>query len=115
MRHGHKARTEPIDWARVRARLARAAAANEGALRLSPERARAVMDERARALARVPAETAAVRALEAVVFELSGERYALETAHVHEVVRLAGLTPLPGAPDYLAGVTNLRGQILAVI
>jgi purine-binding chemotaxis protein CheW len=115
MTRGRPRRGEPIDWARVRARLARAAAAHEGAVRLSPERARAVMDERARALARVPTETAAVGALQVVVFDLSEERYALEAAHVREVVRLAGLTPLPGAPDYLAGVTNLRGQILAVI
>jgi purine-binding chemotaxis protein CheW len=104
-----------IDWAAVRRRLARAAEASAGNVRPSPEQARAVMDERARALARAPAEpTSAARALEVVVFALSGERYALEAAHVREVVRLSGLTPLPGAPDFLAGVINLRGQILAV-
>ncbi len=115
MRSGRPRRAGPINWARVHDRLARAADAYEGALELSPERARAVMDERARALARVSAERAALRAEDVVIFQAQGERYALETAHVREVVRLADLTPLPGAPDYVAGVTNLRGQILAVV
>jgi purine-binding chemotaxis protein CheW len=53
--------------------------------------------------------------LEVVVFTLAGERYALETRHVREIRALEDLTPLPGAPVFLAGVTNLRGQILAVI
>ena len=116
MSTGRDKRKKAIDWAAVRRRLARAAEASVGNVRLSPERARAIMDERARALARAPAEpAAAARVLEVVVFDIAGECYAIETAHVREVVRLAGLAPLPGAPDFLAGVTNLRGQILAVI
>jgi purine-binding chemotaxis protein CheW len=108
-------RGESINWAQVRARLARMEKATEEGLRHSPERARALMDERARALARVPEEAASVaRVLEVVVFDLGDECYAVETVHVREVVRLGGLTPLPGAPDFLAGVTNLRGQILAI-
>ncbi len=107
---------EPIDWGRIRKRLARALEATEGAQRLSPARARAVLDERARALAHAPVEeTAAASALEVVVFGLAEERYAIEARHVREVVRLIELTPLPGAPEFLPGVTNLRGQILAVI
>jgi purine-binding chemotaxis protein CheW len=105
---------EAIDWARVRRRLARAIEITEAAERLSPERAREVMDERARALAHVPAEPAAAGTFEVVVFERGGERYAVETGYVREVRRLADLTPLPGAGDLVAGVTNLRGQILVV-
>jgi purine-binding chemotaxis protein CheW len=107
---------EKIDWQQVRERLARAAAATEQALHPSPERAGQVLAERARVLARVPAGAAsAADLLEVVLFTLGNERYALETRFVREVIRLTDLTPLPGAPDFLAGVTNLRGQILAVI
>jgi chemotaxis signal transduction protein len=72
------------------------------------------MDERARALARVPAEVAAAAAGAFVVFGLGAERYAVAVAYVREVRRLADLTPLPGAGPRVAGVTNLRGQILVV-
>jgi purine-binding chemotaxis protein CheW len=109
-------RRDAIDWQQVHARLARATAATEQALRLSPERARAVMAERARALAQVPAAAAPAGAtLQLVVFTLANERYAVETCHVREVVRLIDFTPLPGAPDFLVGVMNLRGHIVAVI
>lgn len=112
-------RPEPgrrIDWDEARRRLARAAGATEAASRLSPERAREVLDERARALARVP--SAAPRAseiLEAAIFALGNERYGVETRFVREVVRLTDFTPLPGAPAFLAGVMNLRGEIVALI
>jgi purine-binding chemotaxis protein CheW len=104
-----------IDWQKLRERLARACAATEGSVRLSPERARAVMEERARTLARVPPRPPhAAEVLEIVTFALAGERYAVETRHVREVVRPAALTPVPGAPDFLVGLHNLRGDILAV-
>ena len=109
-------RGKAIDWDDVRRRLARAAEATEAAERLSPERARAVLDERARALARVPpAPPRAAEVLEIATFALANERYAVETRFVREVVRLAEFTPLPGAPPFLIGVMNLRGEILALI
>jgi purine-binding chemotaxis protein CheW len=109
---GRDRKHKAIDWDAVRRRLARAQASGA---RLTPEQARAVLDERARALARRPEEgRAAGRTLNVVVFEIAGECYALETTYVRAVVRLADLTPLPGAPDALVGVMNLRGQILPV-
>jgi purine-binding chemotaxis protein CheW len=105
-----------IDWQAIRERLARALAATEEAGRLTPERARAVLRERARALARVPAAAdPGAATLEVVTFALAGEQYAIEARYVREVVRLTDCTPLPGAPPFLAGVINLRGDILAVI
>ena len=105
-----------IDWEEVRRRLARSAEATEEALRLSPERAKAVMDERARALARVPAAPPkASEVLEIATFALANEHYGVETRYVREVVRLADYAPLPGAPAFLVGLLNLRGEILALI
>jgi purine-binding chemotaxis protein CheW len=109
-------RTESINWEKVRRRLARAMQATEDALRLSPEKARTVMEERAQALARVPTPmTPGAGFLEVVVFSLANERYGIETRHVREVVRLTDFTPLPGAPHFLIGVTNLRGLVLAIV
>jgi purine-binding chemotaxis protein CheW len=104
-----------IDWQQLRDRLARARRATEESLGLPPERARAVMEERALALARVPPRPPdAAEVLEVVTFGLAGGRYAVETRHVREVVRCAALTAVPGAPDVLAGLVNLRGEVLAV-
>ncbi len=116
MKPTSRRRTESINWQAVHTRLARATAATEDILRLAPERARAVMEERARLLARVPVQPAlAAEVLEVATFALANERYAIETRYVREVVRFTDFTPVPGAPDFLVGITNLRGEILAVI
>jgi purine-binding chemotaxis protein CheW len=83
---------------------------------MSPARARAIMDDRTRRLARkqAPAQRAG-DALEVLTFALGQERYAVETRYAREVVRLATITPVPGVPSFVMGVTNYRGQILCVL
>ena len=106
-------RPRAIDWDERRARLASLAA---GAVDVSPEQSRAIMARRAHALARKTADASPPgETIDVLVFALGGERYAIETAFVHEVVRLGHCTPVPGAPDVVAGVTNHRGQILCVM
>ena len=75
-----------------------------------------IFKARARALARETArEEAPGDRLEILEFSLAYERYGLETAFVREVYPLKELTPLPCTPAFVAGIINLRGQILAVI
>lgn len=53
--------------------------------------------------------------LELLEFRLARERYALESRHVQEVHPLRELTQLPGTPDFLLGIVNLRSRILPVL
>lgn len=115
MTRAQRTHGEAIDWPVVRERLARAQAATAAALELSPERVRALMDERARALARPPAPREAADVRDVLTFALGAERYAIETRYVREVVRLAEFSPVPGAPEFVLGVTNLRGEILCLV
>ena len=109
-------RIESIDWQEVRNRLSRSAEACEQAHRLSPERVRAILEDRARTAAEVPPQAlAAGAAIEVVLFSLGDERYALETTCIREIVRLKEFAPVPGTPEFLIGVTNLRGQVLAIL
>lgn len=108
-------RGRTTDNAPVRERLARVQAPRIEAVDLSPERARALMDERARALARPPAPGEPADTLAVMTFALGAERYAIETRYVREVVRVADVSPVPGAPPLVFGVTNLRGDVLCVV
>ena len=82
----------------------------------TPERKLKVLKARARELARVPDESRASGSfLEVVLFALGEERYAIEAAHVTEVVRLDRLTPLPFTPTFVLGITSVRGQILSAV
>jgi purine-binding chemotaxis protein CheW len=107
-------RAGPLDWEKVHQRLAQAAAALGEAEQSSTARDREILEARARALARVPARTAAGTILEVVTFALLGEHYALEAGYVCEVQRWTEYTPVPGAVAHLHGLVNLRGELLAV-
>lgn len=50
-----------------------------------------------------------------VFFCLANEQFALDISRVREIVRLPSITKLPRTPDYVAGIVNLRGDILPVI
>jgi purine-binding chemotaxis protein CheW len=76
---------------------------------------RQVLDARARLLARITDEPPrAGEILELVGFVLAGERYGIESRFVREVARLTRFTPVPGTPEFVLGVTSLRGEILAL-
>jgi purine-binding chemotaxis protein CheW len=102
-----------IDWEALRERLFRSESLAQE--RLSPERARQVLQERAEALARVPAAATPGESVTLVFFDVGGERYAVEARHVREVVSLRALTAVPGVPDYIRGIFNLRGSLLMVV
>ncbi|MEI6045049.1 MAG: chemotaxis protein CheW [Chloroflexota bacterium] len=50
-----------------------------------------------------------------VIFQLRDEVYAVPVARVQEIIRLQPITVIPRAPDYVLGMTNLRGQVIPVI
>lgn len=61
-------------------------------------------------------ETAAEEPLLQVVsFRLHNEVYALDILYVQEIIRILPVTHVPLAADWIAGVINLRGQIIPLI
>ncbi len=50
-----------------------------------------------------------------VVFNLSNEDYGVDIAAVDGIVKMQTITSVPHAPDFVEGITNLRGEILPVI
>jgi len=103
-----------VDWAEIRSRVDALDRALSGASEGQPERIRAVLEERARALARSAAAPTTADRLEAVTFALGGERYAIEARYVIEVFRLKQLSALPGAERPVFGVTAWRGELLTL-
>jgi len=83
---------------------------------ISADDERRLLRERARLLAReVQPEKAARSEIELVVFKLAQENYAVESSYVREVYPLKFLTPMPGAPSFVLGLTNLRGEIISIV
>lgn len=53
--------------------------------------------------------------LQWVTFHLSGETYGVNVMQVQEVLRYTEIAPVPGAPSYVLGIINLRGNVVTVI
>ncbi|MCT2559460.1 chemotaxis protein CheW [Tsuneonella sp. YG55] len=50
-----------------------------------------------------------------LVFTIAGRRVALRTADVYSVVEIDGVTPIPGAPGYVLGLSALRSITITVV
>jgi len=50
-----------------------------------------------------------------VIFQLAEEHYGVGIAAVDSIIKLQPITAVPRAPDFVEGVTNLRGKVLPVI
>lgn len=53
--------------------------------------------------------------MQALVFPVGPEWFAFDLVQVREVIAAQPVTSLPGAPRWLAGLTNLRGELVPVI
>ena len=50
-----------------------------------------------------------------VTFSLDDETYGIDVMQVQEVLRVSEVAPVPGAPHYVLGIINLRGNVVTVI
>ncbi len=53
--------------------------------------------------------------IQLVNFRLRDEEFGVDIGSVKEIIRVSEITHIPDAPSFIHGVTNLRGQIIAVI
>jgi len=53
--------------------------------------------------------------LQWVTFKLENETYGINVMQVQEILRYSEIAPVPGAPLYVLGIINLRGNVVTVI
>jgi purine-binding chemotaxis protein CheW len=53
--------------------------------------------------------------MQMLTFSLDDVLYGVNVSQVREVKNFEGVTPVPYAPSYVRGVTNLRGEVIPVI
>lgn len=56
--------------------------------------------------------------LQFVVFNIGKEKYGIEISKIREIVKIEkqeDITRVPGVPDYIEGIINVRGEVTAVI
>jgi purine-binding chemotaxis protein CheW len=50
-----------------------------------------------------------------LTFFLAGEEYGIEILSVHEIIGMMSITSVPGTPDHICGIINLRGKIIPIV
>ncbi|NJP36331.1 chemotaxis protein CheW [Alkalicoccus luteus] len=60
-------------------------------------------------------ETTAVGDVKLIVFQLQDEEYGAEVDKVRSIERMQHITRVPGTPDFVEGVMNLRGVVTPII
>lgn len=53
--------------------------------------------------------------IQLVTFKLEEETYGVNVMQVQEVLRVTEIAPVPGAPYFVLGIINLRGNVVTVI
>jgi len=50
-----------------------------------------------------------------VIYLLAGEQFGIEITAVESIIKMQEITVVPQSPDFVEGLTNLRGDVLPVI
>ena len=50
-----------------------------------------------------------------LTFKLAREEYGLEILKVQEIIGMMDITRVPGTPEFIRGIVNLRGKIIPVV
>ncbi len=75
-----------------------------------------ILKNRARELSEELKENGAIEnQVEIIEFVLAYEKYGVESCFVREVYPMKEFTPIPGTPNFVMGIINIRGQIISII
>lgn len=105
-----------VDWDVIRCRMEEVAKRIEHGTSLSTQEKKSILQKRAILFGRPAANANNEQPrLNIIEFFLASERYAFETSYIAEVCALKEFTPIPGAPQFVVGIINVRGRIVSII
>jgi purine-binding chemotaxis protein CheW len=78
---------------------------------MTPEMQEKILNERAERLKKVEKAEDTGEKMDAVIFQLGGETFALEAQYIHEIRQIGDITPVPCTPDFVLGITSVRGSV----
>lgn len=53
--------------------------------------------------------------IQLLVFELANEEYGVELTELKEIIEVPDITPIPNSPEFIRGISDLRGSIVIVV
>jgi chemotaxis signal transduction protein len=74
-----------------------------------------VLTKRALELALPEEEKKLPSVIEVIRFNLMFQEYAVEMKYIKEVIQTSEIIPVPGTPDFIAGICSIRGEIISLV
>lgn len=56
-----------------------------------------------------------VKLTQLIVFHVADEEFGVPIGEIQEIIRMKAITPIPDSPEFIKGLINVRGDIVAVI
>ncbi len=105
-----------VDWDEIKRRISELGKTLALAETVTASEAQTILRQRAQRLAESTEQHQQTdSSIEVMIVRLAGERYALETTLIREVIQPSTLTPLPGTESFIAGMMNRRGRPLLIV
>jgi purine-binding chemotaxis protein CheW len=114
----HMASSSRIDWEHIYGRLDTIERVLEATTQMSTEREAEILAERALLLAReskTALDLTFSDRLLVIAFQVGDHRFAVEVKDIQEIVSLSQIVRVPCVPDFIAGITNVRGNIVTLV
>lgn len=102
-------------WVDLKRRLKQSAEGIKQSMKPNINRQTYILEDRAHKLAQKKTIEDPKEKIAVVKFKLANEQYGLECIYAREVFRFKQMTPIPGIPDFVLGIINVRGEIISVI
>ncbi|MDD3574217.1 MAG: chemotaxis protein CheW [Methanospirillum sp.] len=74
-----------------------------------------LLRERAMQLALPEEKRSRPPVISVIRFNLMYQEYAVEMKYIKEVIQTSEITPVPGSPDFIAGICSVRGEIISLV
>lgn len=55
------------------------------------------------------------KVIQLIAFNLGDEEFGADINQVREIIRVGSITPIPDSPNFIKGITNVRGEITVVV
>ena len=114
-RHRKKEVASQVDWDALRQKVLESSARVAWVEEAPEEVLEQTWTRRAVQISQALKETEVEEQIQIVVIRLGRELYGLDANYVFDIRPLENITRVPRVPDWVAGVTSLRGRVISVL
>ncbi len=115
VRPARKTDISQVDWESVRQKMTGSSASPAWTEDVSRDLLEQTWARRAAQVAQVIEDGESGEQIDIAVIRLGREVYGLDTNYIFDIRVMGSVTRVPRVPDWMAGVTNLRGRIISVL